>query len=68
MGHILDVYLCFPDPEDCYAGRILAGLPVDSTMFLVMPPHFLPTINQEKMDIALKENFEPILSTHPEYK
>ena len=68
MGHILDVYLRFSDPGDCYAGRILAGLPVDSMTFMAMPPHFLPTTNKEKMDIALKENFGPILSTHPEYK
>ena len=38
MGHILDVYLRFSDPGDCDAGRILAGLPVDSMTFMAMPP------------------------------
>ena len=57
MGHILDVYLRFSDPGDCYAGRIIAGLPVGSTMFMVMPPHFLPAISKEKNGHCIERKF-----------
>lgn len=43
MGHVKDTYIQYEAASDHYAGRIVAGLNVNSHKFSVSPPFFLST-------------------------
>lgn len=45
IGGVQDRYLRYADAGDQYLGRVVAGLPVDSPLFSILPPHFKQEAN-----------------------
>ncbi|KAH9133211.1 hypothetical protein AeRB84_020668 [Aphanomyces euteiches] len=40
LGNVMERYFCYESAGDQFAGRVVAGLPVNSANFSVLPPHF----------------------------
>ena len=47
LGIVQDRYLKYEKAADQYCGRVVSGLPVYSQSFVVLPPHFLPGVEDE---------------------
>jgi hypothetical protein len=43
MGHVRDTYLRYESAGDQFVGRTVAGLPLESPDFAILPPHFRST-------------------------
>ena len=69
LGGVQDRYLRYEAAGDQYLGRVVAGLPLNSTSFDVLPPHFTQENDPVVKDciaqmfplMQAEENFEQIL-------
>ena len=66
MSKVLDAYLHFAQPGDCYLGRVLACLDPLKPTFNILPPHFNVVDPFENHDIvkALDLMYRPILDKY----
>ena len=63
LGVVLDIYWKFAQRGDQLLGRILAGLDPDSADFDVLPPHFTVSMDDERIQKAMKLCFGNILDS-----
>lgn len=56
LGGVQDTYLRYESAGDMYVGRTVAGLPIDSASFSILPPHFIG-ISDEQLESALSIAF-----------
>ena len=63
---VLDAYLHFSQPGDCYLGRVLACLDPLKPIFNILPPHFILEDPFENADIveAMDLMYGPILDKY----
>lgn len=63
LGTTQDKYVRFEKAGDQFVGRTVAGLPLDSAAFAVLPPHFGPAC--PALEAALEATFVPHLRAIP---
>jgi hypothetical protein len=53
LGNVLDRYLRYEAAGDCFVGRVVAGLPLDSKNFSILPVHFAVNCNTVRKSVEL---------------
>ena len=64
LGAVLSVYLRLEKGGDQLCGRVAAMLPIESTDFGILPPHF-PDPSHEDVLAAAKDTFGPLWEDQP---
>ena len=57
-----EIFLKYEDAGDYFVGRAVCGLPLDSPLFAILPPHF-PVIDEQIMNAA-QQGFPQIWEMH----
>ena len=64
LGNVLERYFKYEDAGDQFVGRVIAGLPVNTSKFSVLPPHFVD-LESSCVKRGIQAMF-PALSTVPQ--